>query len=151
MPSPVHAGVLARANPQEAPQHHGPQPLADISFGLGRLASDFMGALTNEDKKLTKQRQKWKREQAELKAKEDAEKKEQAAAQQQQAEQQAAIDGSLDSVNAEAALAESAAAAAEGGAEFVADELAPEAVATAGERSIVSEYTGAWRAGSVSC
>lgn len=135
--------VTLRASLQNTPQQHSsPQPLADISLGAGRLANKLVESITNpkEDKDLAKKRKEWQRKQDEEKAKEDAEKQQQE--QQQQAAAaltdplglaEAAQDAGAEAVAvAEGVVAEAAAAAA----------AVPEAVAAAGERSIVSEYTG---------
>lgn len=146
----MHAcAVTLRAALRDAAEHTGPQPLADISLGAGRLASSMVQAITNpkEDKDLAKKRKEWQRKQDEEKAREDA--KQQQQEEQQQLDQQAAaalVDplGLADSAAAVEGevVAAADAVAADVDAAVGAAAAVPEAVAAAGERSIVSEYTG---------
>lgn len=126
-----------------AQQHSSPQPLADISLGAGRLASQLVNSITNpkEDKDLAKKRKEWQRKQDQEKAQQQAEQ------QQEQEQQQAAAAALTDPLGLADAAQEAGAAAVAAAEGAVADAAAaaaavPEAVAVAGERSIVSEYTG---------
>ena len=107
-----------------------------------------------EDPGLAKKRREWQAKQDAEKAKEDAEKQQQ---QQQQAELQqaeaaaaAAAEGALvdplafaeDAAAAAEAAAADGVAAVDAAADGAAAAVVPEAAAAAGERSIVSEYTG---------
>jgi len=129
--------VLVRASLQDVPQQHTPQPLADISLGAGRLASQMVQSITNpkEDKDLAKKRREWQKKQDEEKAQEEAAKQQQEEEQQQQQLEaglaDAVVAADAAAQEADALIGEAAAAAA----------AVPEAVAAAGERSIVSEYT----------
>jgi cell division protein FtsN len=135
--------MAAPAVTLRAQQHSSPQPLADISLGAGRLASQLVNSITNpkEDKDLAKKRKEWQRKQDEEKAQQQAEQQ-----QQQQEQQQAAAAALTDPLgldDAEQAGGAEAVAAAEGvAADAAAAAAVPEAFAVAGERSIVSEYTG---------
>lgn len=129
--------MLVRASLQDVPQQHTPQPLADISLGAGRLASQMVQSITNpkEDKDLAKKRREWQKKQDEEKAQEEAAKQQQEEEQQQQQLEaglaDAVVAADAAAQEADALIGEAAAAAA----------AVPEAVAAAGERSIVSEYT----------
>lgn len=133
------------ATPQ---QHSSPQPLADISLGAGRLASQLVQSITNpkEDKDLAKKRKDWQRKQDEEKAREEADK--QHHQQQQELEQQAAAAALTDPLGLAEAAQEAGAEAVAAADAVVADAAAaaaaaavPEAVVAAGQHSIVSEYT----------
>lgn len=125
--------MLVRASLQDVPQQHTPQPLADISLGAGRLASQMVQSITNpkEDKDLAKKRREWQKKQDEEKAQEEAAKQQQDEEQQQQQLADVVVAADAAAQEADALIGEAAAVAA----------AVPEAVAAAGERSIVSEYT----------